>query len=411
MIKYEQPNRINSPDSHSFLLFFLLGYLAFIPLGPIPIHVVGELRLDVLFGAIIALFLCFHCNKIRRYPIFLTIFWVFYFVIIFLSTILSVDIAISLRNSLVTLGYSVITFIAPLVFVTCANRLRRWFFFLGVVVSVSIIYLYLFLGYTGYHHSNRFAFGGSVSDPTLTADLTRVDPNMTAAGLLLTLIVYFPVFFNTRKFNLFEILGACSIFFASTLTFSRSAITGFVISVCLSFLIVFCNPLNFKRSLLMKRRVLITIVLILTSILAFFFLEYAFFSDIVERFSTRLIYIANDYVRIELLLDGWSTFIYDFKTIVIGAGFMTTNPHNEYLRVLSTMGLLGVAGAICFLSSMFYYCVHVWIGNNRMMFSALSIIIYILVISLWYGYTKLPWVAWMFLLLLYREACSCHKST
>jgi len=381
----------------------LLGYLAFIPTGPYPIYIVSGLRLDVIFGLLLLSFCFVYLGKIGKYPDILVLAWLFYFFIVFLSAILSVDIELSARNSFVIFGYSVITLVVPVVFVSRANVIRRWLFLTSVLVSIYIIYIYTTHGFA---HDHRFSLSaGDLSFASAKeAGLAAVDPNMTAAGIILGLIVYFPNLFDNCRRLFWDSLGSICILLASVITLSRSAVLGFVLSISFSFLIVSVATLNWKDPLILNRKILVSLSVFLVTIPGVIFLGYIIFPEIIDKLTERIASSADDSFRISLLVNSLDVFMTDIKTIVIGSGFMTTNPHNEYMRTLSTMWLLGLMGSIFFFGYMFYLAITYLSRSNRMMFSALSIIVFMMTVSLFYGYTKLIWVAWMFLLLLYREA-------
>jgi len=267
-------------ESVGFLL--LLGYLAFIPAGPFPIYVVSGLRLDVCFGLLLFAFIIVYFGRIKKYPDIFILAWLFYFSIVFLSTIFSVNIETSARNAFVISGYSIIALLVPVVFVSRADTIRKWLFLTGVLVSIFIMYLYLVLGFARGH---RFALSATdvSAGSAMNMGLAAVDPNMTAAGLILALIVYFPNLFVERKRIILDLLGSLSILSASLVTLSRSAMFGFVLSISVSFLIVFINSINLNNLLVWNRKILVSFAIFLVAVFCVVLLGEFIFPEIIDK--------------------------------------------------------------------------------------------------------------------------------
>ena len=388
---------------NSICFILLLGYIAFIPVGPFPIYIFAGMRLDVTIGVLLLAFVIIYVSKITLYANIFIATWIFYFFVVFVSAFFSIDTELSFVSAYVMFGYSIIALLIPVIFSSRGVVIRTWLFLFAALVSVVIIYLYIFHGFAQDH---RFALGAADMSKGVARveEVATVDPNMTAAGLLLSLIVYFPHLFEIRRLYILDFLGALCILSASLVTLSRSAMIGFVIAILFSWLIVFVGSIDFnKRSIRNEKFFILSMFLLIVIPVVVFFAD-AMFLSILDKLTSRMTGGNDDSIRIDLLLNTWDVFTYDTKNILIGSGFMTTNPHNEYMRTLSTMGMMGVMASILFLVSMFYFSVKELTYNHRKMFSALSIIIFVMVISLFYGYTKLIWSAWMFLLLLYAES-------
>ena len=385
--------------------FLLLGYLAFIPSGPYPIFILGALKLDVLFGVLLAAFCAVHAGKLYSYPKAFIAAWALYFFIVFTSATLSENLQYSVRYALIMFGYSLVAVVVPIVFVKRAETIRLWVFLVACIVAVLIIYMYVFLGYAQTH---RFALGFAdlSKHAARLSGVATVDPNMTAAGLMLALIAYFPNMFERRRRLWLDITGLLCVFSACLITLSRSAILGFVLAVFASGAIVLLTLLRKRGILVINKKALKFFVLFLFLVPAGILIVGLFFPDVIGKQIGRMSAISHDTARIGLFVAAWDVFIADLKTLLVGAGFMTTNPHNEYMRTLSTMGVAGVMVSTMFLMYMFYMALKAASQSNRCLFSALSIIFFVMAIALFYGYTKLIWVAWMFLLLLYTETRS-----
>jgi len=393
----------DSIQTQTLGLIFLFGYLAFIPTGPYPVFIIGGLKLDVLMGGALLFFLCFYFNKMFEWPDILLMGLVIYFSIVLLSSLLSDDVMLSMKYSVIMIGYALIAFLAPVVFEGKFDVTRIFLFVVAVLLGILIISLYTFFGFA---HSHRFALAladVSSSGHGSQAGVFAVDSNMTAAGLILSLIVYFPQMFKYKRYILWEAVGSLCIVVATFITLSRSAFVGLVVSFLTAAIIV-------SIKYLFEHRLRVEIYLI-RNVLIFVWLFFGFcvffnmmYPDLINSVFQRLNNSSNDSSRLDLLVNAWDVFYVTPKSLLIGNGFMTTNPHNEFMRVLSTMGSLGLVSSLLFLVTMFYYVLMKTAVDNRLLFSSISIIFFILIITLFYGYTKLIWVAWMFLLFLYREA-------
>jgi len=353
--------------STGFLL--LLAYLAFIPTGPFPISVVDGLNLDVAIGLLLYANVIVFSYQIKHYPNVLIGSWLIYFLVVFISAILSVNFEASFKNALIMFGYSQVTLLVPVIFMNRGSAIRKWLFIVAIVAAVLILYLYMFLGFG---HDYRFYLSTANIARPIARELgfATVDPNMTAAGLLLALIVYFPNLFDDRKHLILDLLGPICILAASLILLSRSAILGFILSVIFSFLIVLLKSLISRKAIVLKRLILISysVVFVAVSYIILLVLGDIMLPDIIGNVEIRIAQSANDSIRINLLISAWNVFMTDTKTVVIGAGFMTTNPHNEYMRILSAMGLLGVVSSIFFLGFMVYISIKELSHNYRLYF-------------------------------------------
>jgi len=395
-------------EAIGFLL--LLGYLVFIPSGPYPIPIIAGLNLDVFLGILLCAFVVIYSSRITRYPNLLIETWLLYFFIVFISAILSVDFDYSIRYAFVIFGYSLTALLVPVIYVNRADAIRKWLFLAAILVSILIIYLHFVHG-VGQEY--RFWLI-SVDMPRGDAGemgYDTVDPNMTAAGLVLSLIAYFPSIFVKRRWIVPELLGSLLILEACVITLSRSAILAFAVAIGFSYVIVLTRSLGGGTGFVMKKSMAISFFLALVVISSGVLIVLSVAPGIVDNLAYRFIRVFDDSARIALMLKSWTTFTADIKTIVIGSGFMTENPHNEYLRTISTMGFLGVFSSILFHGAMFYIAIRQCAHNSRRLFSVLSIISFMMVAAMFYGYTKLMWVAWMFLMFSYTESRFMFRQT
>ena len=177
---------------------------------------------------------------------------------------------------------------------------------------------------------------------------------------------------------------------------SRSALLGIFSALVLSSMVIFVRQLVFRYGV--KKSHLKIALLFAIAVLMFVVLADFFNIKVYDRFVDRFSHISSNSPRALLFYDVWYLLSDSIKNMLIGAGFMTTNPHNEVLRALSSTGLLGLFTYALFLYYLFMFTLKSSIINSRLFFSSLLIIVFTLVITQFYGYTKLLWVSWMFLL-------------
>jgi hypothetical protein len=378
-------------NRYKFGLFLLLGYLFFVPIGPFPINLIYTVKVDTLFSIILFLFLITHVRRIFIYPKYLLLSIALYFMFSTLSTVLSNNTLYSFKYLIVIAGYCFVSLIVPTLYVDSVSFLRRFLFFISVIISVLINILHFGFDYGRAH---RFALSfDDVSARGLGSieGISVVDPNMTAAGLALSLLIYLPL----SNINTIKVISSTVIISAILIMQSRSSIVGILGALTLSSIIIFSRQLLFRYSVKkihLKVVLLVFIVsIILISILNLINIQ------VYERFFERLLNSSSD-SRVLLFYEAWDIFFESIKTIMFGSGFMTTNPHNEFLRALSSTGILGLFSYILFLSSSCYYTLKLTLTNKKLFHSSLLIILFTLIITQFYGYTKLLWIAWMFLL-------------
>jgi len=388
----------------TFGLILLLGYVSFIPPGPFPIYVVGGLKLDVLFGLLLVLFLvCFCAKEFFNWSRMFLFAGGFYVAAILLSALLSENIQQSLQYAIITMGYITVLYLVPMVFVHKADFLRKWMFGVAVLVGLLIIVLYTVFGFA---HSHRFALAmADVSSAGAGSKegVTAVDSNMTAAGLMLSLIVYFPCLFKKKKYIFLELVGLVCVVGGVVITLSRSATLGGIVAVSMAASVVLFRSFM-SRGFKVKKNLLIGFSSALFMVFILGVAVHSFIPDVIEMVIGRVSRAGHDTERLYVLKNAWSVFSASSKSTLIGNGFMTTNPHNEFMRALSTMGILGALSATLFVASILFQSFSMTLMDDRRLFSAVAIAVFVLVITLFYGYTKLLWVAWMFLLFLSRES-------
>lgn len=384
---------------------FLLGYLAFIPTGPFPIFVAGGLKLDILFSVILLAFMMPYITRLNAIPKSLLIVFGLYLLSGFISVMGSEDLERSLTSWFIVGGYSLLTFLVPLVMFDRIDFIRKSLFLFAVIASILILFVYFYFGFEG---QGRFALGASGLSKTeaVAAGEATVDPNMTAAGLYLSLLVYLPALLKKHQ-NLLPLVmklgGVFLIVAAATITISRSAFVGFALAMLIPAFLFFMAEL-YNHPIKWRRKTFNIILASIVGSIVLVLLVYTFFPYVAEGMINKLLRSSSDVGRLHLFAEALDVFAQDFKTILIGNGFMLYNPHNEILRALVNMGLLGFVASTAFLASLFYNVLHTVKGTTVLHFTSMSIIIFILIITLFYGYSKLLWVAFMFLLFMSFEA-------
>lgn len=384
---------------------FLLGYLAFVPTGPFPIFVAGGLKLDILFAIILLTFMLPYIMRLNAIPKSLLMILGLYLFSGFISVMGSEDIERSLTSWFIVGGYALLAFIVPIIYSDRVISIRNSLFIFAVMASLLILTLYLFFGYG---EVDRFALGATSMSKSeaIAAGETTVDPNMTAAGLYLSLLIYLPeILKKNQKFiiKIIKLSGAFLIVSAATITISRSAFVGFALAIAIPVMLFFLVELH-NHPIKWRKRTFKVMLAALIGIFVLIVAVYSFVPFVAEAMINKLLRSASDVGRLHIFIEVLEVFAQDFKTILFGAGFMLYNPHNEILRALVNMGLLGFAMSCAFLVSLFYHVLHSVRNNTVLNLTSMSIIIFILIISLFYGYSKLLWVAFMFLMFMYFEA-------
>ena len=374
------------------LLIFFMGYVGFIPTGPYPVILWG-VKLDHLFafGTALVSFFLFPL----RWPkglILVHISVLLFLCIIFITTITSVDPDTSLRGCMVCLGYATIALFAPLLIHERVILLRRYLFIAATFTGLFVLYLYFFV-----HDIGRLRLS-----PT-------VDPNMTSVGLLMCIIIFLPEYFKKRKTFLigelatfFFIFPVAIVLAAVIILLSRTALLSFAIALIWAF---FCATLKNKR--LFYRQILRKIsIIIIASILGIVSLNIVK-PDIVSKHTHRVTRIfrgnlapteSRRIMRAENTLDRWTE---NPKTFVLGDGFFTINPHNEFLRMLGGSGLLGFVSFLLMLVAFYLTCCRSRTASSIYLFGQNALFAYLVIMIQFYGHTKSLWVGFTFLLINY----------
>lgn len=374
------------------LLIFFMGYIGFIPTGPYPVILWG-VKLDHLFafGTALVSFFLFPLRWPRGL-ILVHISILLFLCIVFITTITSVDSDTSLRGCMVCLGYATITLFVPLLIHDRVILLRRYLFIAATLTSLFALYLYFFV-----HGIGRLRLS-----PT-------VDPNMTSVGLLMCIVIFLPEYFRKKKSfliggltTLFFIFPVAIILSAVIIFLSRTALLSFVVALIWG---LFCVTLKHKR--LFYRQILRKISIVtIASILGIVLLNIVK-PGIVSSYTHRVTRIfegnlapteSSRIMRVKNTLDLWSE---NPKTFMLGDGFFTTNPHNEFLRMLGGSGFLGFVSFLLMFLAFYLRCCRSRSASAIYLFGQNALFAYIVIMIQFYGHTKSLWVGFTFLLINY----------
>ncbi len=392
------------------LLFFFLGYIAFIPTGPYPLLLKGQ-RLDHLFayGTLFFSLLVFPFKWPKKLSLLIGSV-LFYLIIAFFSTALSIEPDVSCRGLAVTVGYALIAVTVPFAIHPYMRPIRVALIMLAAVSGAIVIWAALYepTAYTGrFHLSLPFQ---NVSGYGLDGK-GFVDPNMTAIGLMMCVIVFLQealtpgkdATFFTRFGKPAISIGAFAIIFTAVIILlSRSAVLSFLLA--LSWAIGSIGLLkinNFNRGVLKKTALvgtsallaMLSLVLIKPEFVQTYWGRVArvFQAEFARTESDRILYFWNT-------LEAWAA---NGKTLLLGQGFFTLNPHNEILRTLGGAGLFGL---FAFLSIFYVFhsrCCRMRSGTAAYLFTQNMLLAYVAISIQFYGHTKSMWAAFTFLLANY----------
>lgn len=383
-----------------------LGYIAFIPSGPYPIYIFG-IKLDILLGIILLGLLLPKITQIRKeYPSIFLISLFFFLITTLLSVLFSEDIVFSTSKWFSILGYILVSLLAPIAINDCSKIIFFRLFLLVIAVAISLFLIHLALLY-GLDNSQRFYLG---FDPKAPLNYQSdggvediVDPNMTAIGLTMSVIVYLPNFFNSHhsiKRKTLEILAFTLITLGTFLTASRTAILSYSLSCTLALIILSTSSKRIETFLIQ----IFKLFCLLLFIMIIFLGMNTLLPSVTGNFLARIGDIDSpDEGRKELISNALSIFFSDDKNILFGQGYHLLNPHNEFLRNLTSSGVFSLIAFLFFLYTVYFSIVKNIKFNYWLHFSSLSLYIYILLAIQTLPHTKSLWSSLMFILFLYME--------
>lgn len=380
-------------------LTFLIAYLAFLPTGPYPLTA-GGFRVEyLLFTAVCVASLPLLRSSFSQMTgnyarVQLCSLW--YVGTIGLTTVLSSDPESSNRAFATTAGYAYLMLIVPPLIHQHMQLLRKALLLMAAATACLLLYLNIALGYGT---TQRFAL--SESAEYTPGESSYVDPNMTAIGMLLCLVMSLPLLWSAEKQNwlyksvyrilLMAVLGASFLFISRTAAFS--------LVIAIVFGIIRAKGRGLRPATILRRSIPLLILLVGAAIWR---------KDDLGRVIDRTVNFRDDEVhatsRTDLFQTAWSSWLSGIKTVVIGDGYYTSNPHNELLRTLVGDGLLGLISLLALLFSVYITCCRKYPFTVGQRFNQNALFAFILSAMMTYGHTKTMWLTFMFLLAGYLEA-------
>jgi hypothetical protein len=399
------------------LLIFLIGYLAFVPLGPLPLHLLGPVKLDNLLSVGLLLLCLSYVPYLGRvYPKSLLTAFVILIATTLVSVLLSPEISYSAIQWLSVYIYAAIAILAPQAMSRRMTMVRVTMLIAAGVVGATILYLYF---RAGLGHGAR-AILSTTAARAQTNSENAADPNITAIGLDFAVIAYIPIFLKGRGYGSWFLIRraaeiACiALAIAGALVLlSRTAIVASLGSVVMS--VVSVLIIGKAKSVRLGTWIggATVIALILGTVVLAFFLP-KIISGVIIRFSTVAAGENHQLGRFELLQIAMDLFSQNLKTFLLGGGFFTINPHNELFRYLSTTGVIGFGALLGFLGLVFAYCCLSDRPTPGYMISQMLAFWFLLISMQTYWQVKMFWVPIMLILGQYLEiqqglAGPCHR--
>jgi len=388
------------------LMTGLFGYLAFIPFGPYPIYVFG-CKLDYIFVLLVFL-LCvllfpFKWPK-KTKPVLVGI--LIFLAVSFVSTILAdSDLTGSKRGFETTVIYAAVTLIVPVLTYRNARQIRYFVMIAALFAGGAIIYAYFFRHFGDYGRM-KLALIPRESLTSNQYDEVWVDPNMTAIGLFLCVVVFFHEYLTNTKTLcdcfykiLFFLVSVAVITVSVLLLLSRTAMISFFVSILWAtcYLIVF--KVRGRGGVMIKIGILgLAFIFGLSALYHKRPLQVETFYNRITRLASKE-FVPTELERIRLANESIERWLQSPKTFLVGQGYFTTNPHNEFLRMLSGSGLLGLSSFVLVFFSIYTTCCTSKAADPVYLFSQNALFAYIFCAIQFYGHTKSMWVALMFLLM------------
>lgn len=374
------------------LLILFMGYVGFLAPGPYPIMLWGA-KLDHLFAVATALLSVFLIPT--RFPRGLALVYGSIFLVLFsasLTTITSTEPNPSLKGLSGYIIYSTIALCVPLTLYRYTVVLRKYIFIMATLTAMLILYLNFF-----HHDIGRMRLH------------LRVDPNMTSIGMLMSLIIYLPEYYKKKHVGVigkaFYILSFSMVLAAVIVLLSRTALLSFMLALILSSLLLWMKRKSISWRYVGKKMMLYGVA-VAAGIMILHYLK----PDVVVKYEQRVERIfsgnfapteSNRIMRARNTLNWWSE---SLKTIILGKGFFSINPHNEILRVLGGSGLLGLGSFLIMLSVFYWKCCSTRGMSTSFVLGQNALYFFIIFMIQFYGHTKSMWVGLTFILINYLSA-------
>ncbi len=381
-------------------LTMLILYLAFLPTGPYPLEVAG-LRLEyVLFcGICCTSLLLIDLSLKRLYGDYarVQLSLLAYLVTIALSTALSFDPESSNRAFGTALGYAYLMCIVPPLIYTHLDLIRKALLVLAAITACLLLYLNMVLGFGV---AQRFALADTAE--RTSADATNyVDPNMTAIGMLMCAVISLPLVWRIEQSRRFfpKLVCRCllMIILGATLLFiSRTAILSLAVAIVLALMAIAGRGLRMTRLF----RAVVPAITVFAGAAMWRREE---LSHVLMRSSDLVESEQGHSGRVELYQGALADWISSVKSVIVGNGYYSSNPHNEFLRTLAGDGILGFMAFAVLLFFIYRICCSGKYLSTRSKFSQTALFAFIISAMMTYGHTKTMWLAFLFLVASYLE--------
>jgi O-antigen ligase len=379
-------------------LTLLIAYLAFLPAGPYPIYV-GLFRVEyVLFALVCAAsipLLGSVYTQLRGPYGRVQLCLLGYLLIIGVSTALSSQPEVSTPAFLTTVSYAYLMCVVPPIVYRHMTLMRHALLWLSAGVAVLVLYLHLVYGYGG---EQRFVLADSAV--RYDTDTNYVDPNMTAIGMMMCVIIAVPLVLDKGRpgrwvFRAISGMTAVAVIGASLFFQSRTAVISILVAIF--FGLVRAGMRIRRLPTVLGRAFLILSVLLVAAYLNRAEVQYVF-----SRLTSLDFDVSDSNGRVSLSEEALQDWLTSGKTVIIGSGYNSMNPHDEYLRSL-TSGLIGSTSFLLLILTIYNVCCRSRRYTADQTLSQNLLFAFIFSAMLTYGHTKTIWVAFMFLLSGYIE--------
>jgi hypothetical protein len=364
--------------TNKLIRFLLSIYVFFVPFGPL-VSILGVnfknsiyTRVDIFCTILATLLFLFNIriNKIFKRTGFYFVLLILYFL---MSTIFSINPFGSFSSFFSILFNLLLLNIFLIYFRGDYDYLARVLLFGFLCAGSAVLYQFI-INPAAHYTSGRFYL---VIDGLSSEEL--VDPNIQASGMVLAFLANF-AYFNFRDFKNILISFYSLILILSNLIIfnSRSAFLGLIVG-CLIFI-------GFKLSA--KNLVIYIVSIFVLSFVIYYtltnFLDLNLV-NLIEKFS-----VSGEDSRFELINESSKIYSVDLIRVLFGLGLDQTNPHNEFLKLIFSLGIIGfviLVFSVLRISRIFLR----HLITSRFRFYYFSF--FIMTISMFYEHKKLFWVS------------------
>ncbi len=380
-------------------LTFLIAYLVFLPTGPYPFFLAGFRVEYVLFalvcGASLTLLSPIHRKLNGSYGGAMLCVLV-YLMVIGLTTLLSSEPDMSDRAFFTTCGYAYLTLVAPPLIYRHMNVVRQALLWMAGATSIVLVYFY---SIQGYGSVQRFTLADTAV--RTEADTNYVDPNMTAIGLIMCVIIALPLLLGVRQQGglkrTFNRLTAVAVIGSALFFESRTTVLSLVIGAIWALLRAGSGVQGMRTA--MRRAVVIMAMFVIAGVA-----NWNSVLTVMGRMENTELDTSGENGRIALYKESVQDWMTNDKTLILGNGYFISNPHNEFLRTLVCDGLIGLTAFVLLPLGVYLVCCRGPLFRTDQILSQNLLFGYIVSAMMTYGHTKTMWLAYLFLLAGYLEA-------